>query len=100
MTVLPVRSTRVAPAGGWRSPFLPTHGKLSPSTRNAEFSIGALPSPTIRRAPSNNVAPPAPPWKAAPTVQARPTIKPTGRILDNDMNVPPPDRRHNHARGR
>src|SRR5215510_8820144 len=56
ITVLPERSTRVAPAGGWRSPFFPTHVKVSPSTRNAELSIGALPSPTMRRAPSNHVA--------------------------------------------
>src|SRR5262252_5392230 len=56
ITVLPVRSTRVAFAGGCRSPFLPTQVKEFPSTRNAEFSITGLLSPAIRRAPSNHVA--------------------------------------------
>src|SRR6266850_8263009 len=56
MTVLPVRSTRAALAGGCRSPFLPTQVIESPSTRIAELSITGLLSPTIRRAPSNQMA--------------------------------------------
>src|SRR5688572_7454846 len=56
MTVLPLRSTNAAPTGGVTSPFLPTRVILSLSMRNAESSIGALPSPVIRRAPSKNVA--------------------------------------------
>ena len=43
--------TRVAPAGGCRSPLLPTQVKESPSTRNAELSMTGVVSPTIRRAP-------------------------------------------------
>src|SRR5207253_4072520 len=35
----------------------PTILNLSPATRNAEFSIGALPSPAMRRAPSNRTGP-------------------------------------------
>src|ERR1700681_2833819 len=57
MTVFPVKSTRAAPAGSWSSPFLPTLVNFVPSTRNDEFSIGARPSPAIRRAPSNKTAP-------------------------------------------
>src|SRR6185369_11829610 len=56
ITVLPVKSTRRAFAGGCLSPFLPTHVNESPSTRNAEFSIGGVLSPMIRRAPSNQIA--------------------------------------------
>src|SRR5262249_31551309 len=56
ITVLPVRSTRVALAGGCRSPFLPTQVKESPSMRNAELSMTGLLSPMIRRAPSNQIA--------------------------------------------
>ena len=56
MTVLPVRSTRIAPAGGTSSPFFPTRVKVPFSTRNAESGIGALPSPTISCAPSNKTA--------------------------------------------
>src|SRR5438105_2351809 len=56
ITVLPVRSTRVAFAGGCRSPFLPTQVKESPSTRKAELSMVGLLSPAIRRAPSNHTA--------------------------------------------
>ena len=55
MTVLPVRSMRTASSGASISPALPTLAKLVPSTRNAEFSTGVLPSPTMSRAPSNNV---------------------------------------------
>src|SRR5689334_23122199 len=56
MTVLPVRSTRVAPADGWRSPLRPTHVNESPSTRNAELSMTGVRSPTMSRAPSNHRA--------------------------------------------
>ena len=57
MTVLPVRSTRTAPAGTCSSPRRPTRVNCVFSTMNAEFSMGALPSPVMRRAPSNTVAP-------------------------------------------
>src|SRR6185436_5772669 len=87
MTVLPVRSTRTAPCGGWRSPFLPAHVKLSPSTRNAEFSIGALPSPTISRAPPKKTAPPPPPWKPATTAHAQAAIRKHDRIRDNVIKL-------------
>ena len=55
MTVLPVRSTRVAPAGACTSPRRPTCVNWLCSTMNAEFSMGALPSPVISRAPSKTV---------------------------------------------
>ena len=48
MTVLPLRSTRVAPAGSGISPFLPTLVNVDPSTRNAELSVGARPSIPFR----------------------------------------------------
>src|SRR5580765_2520165 len=87
ITVLPVRSTRTAPCGGWRSPFLPTQVKLSPSTRNAALSMGALPSPTISRAPSKNTGPPPPPWKPAAAAHAQAAIRKHDRILDNDIRL-------------
>ena len=52
MTVFPVRSTRVAPAGSCTSPFRPTFVNLPFSTRKAELSSGAPPSPVMSRAPS------------------------------------------------
>src|SRR5215813_11890867 len=55
MTVLPVRLTRRAPGGTAIWPRRPTREKRFPSTMNAEFSIEALPSPVIKRAPSNIV---------------------------------------------
>lgn len=55
ITVFPLRSTRVAPAGSLRSPFLATCVNFSPSTIKAELSI-ELPSPTMSRAPSNKTA--------------------------------------------
>src|SRR6185436_5120527 len=56
-----------------RSPFLPTHVNVSPSTRNAEFSIDALPSPTIRRAPSNSVVRVSPRWRPSSAAPNRTT---------------------------
>src|SRR5687767_6896344 len=53
ITVLPVRSTRAAPSGRGTSPFIPIRVNVPSSTTNAEFAIGALPSPTISCAPSN-----------------------------------------------
>src|SRR5713101_1402400 len=55
MTVLPVRSTRAAPAGTFTCPRLPTCVKRLFATMKAEFSMGAAPSPTMSRAPSNTV---------------------------------------------
>jgi hypothetical protein len=55
ITVLPVRSTCVAPAGTCSSPRRPTRVNRPFSTVKAELSIGALPSPVIRRAPSYTV---------------------------------------------
>src|SRR5688500_8859455 len=55
MTVLPVRSTRVAPGGTFASPSTPTQANRPPSTMNAAFSIAGRPSPTMRRAPENTV---------------------------------------------
>ena len=52
MTVLPVRSTRPAPTGAITSPFLPTGVIVPLSTRNAESTRGALPSPAMSLAPS------------------------------------------------
>jgi hypothetical protein len=49
---------RVAPAGSRIEPFLPIFVNRRSSTRNAEVSIGPLPSPAISRAPSNKIAPP------------------------------------------
>src|SRR5882672_411983 len=62
MTVLPVRLTRIAPAGTCTSPRLPTRVNRLFSTMNAESSMGALPSPVISRAPSNTVTRLAPAW--------------------------------------
>src|SRR5262245_49974451 len=56
ITVLPSRSTRRAPAGSATSPLRPMRVIVPLSTRIAEFSIGGVPSPGIRRAPSNRVA--------------------------------------------
>src|SRR5437867_3674807 len=55
ITVLPVRLTRCAPAGMGISPRRPTRVNRLPSATNAEFSIGARPSPVMRRAPSKTV---------------------------------------------
>ena len=44
------------PAAADAGPACPTQANASPSTRNAAFSIGALPSPTMSRAPSNQMA--------------------------------------------
>src|SRR5262245_52605043 len=55
MTVLPVRSTRRAPAGTVSAPLRPTWVMRVPSTTKAESPIGVPPSPVISRAPSNTV---------------------------------------------
>src|SRR5258705_719726 len=55
ITVLPLRSTRVAPRRTATSPRRPTAAKRLLSTTKAEFSIGAPPSPVISRAPSYTV---------------------------------------------
>ncbi len=54
--------------------------------------MGALPSPTISRAPSKNTGPPPPPWKPAAAAHAQAAIRKHDRIRDNDMNFPPQDR--------
>ena len=59
-----------------RSPALPTHVKVSPSTRNAAFSIGVLPSPVISRAPSNHVAVPERFCAETASASSEQTIKP------------------------
>src|SRR4029434_10817663 len=88
MTVLPVRSTRVAFAGGCRSPFRPTQVKDSPSSRNAELSIVGLLSPTISRAPSNQAAG-RPAWEATRVGRyAAARIRRYGHHLRGDMNAP------------
>src|ERR1700735_385788 len=56
MTVLPVRSTRTAPAGALTAPRTPTAVIRPFSTTNAPFSMGALASPMISRAPSYRTA--------------------------------------------
>ena len=58
ITAFPVRSTVTAPAGISISPLRPTWLNRSPSTRKTASSMGGLPSPTIRRAPSNTVTVP------------------------------------------
>src|SRR5580704_17432070 len=55
ITVLPEMSTRIAPGGTGTSPRRPIWVNRLFSTMKAEFSIGALPSPVMRRAPSNTV---------------------------------------------
>src|SRR4030095_4717664 len=62
MTVLPVRSTRRAPGGVAIWPRRPTRENRFPSTMKAEFSLGAVPSPVINRAPSNMVTDEVPTW--------------------------------------
>src|SRR6476620_7245616 len=57
ITVLPARLTRVAPDGTFTSAARPAATIRAPSTRSVAFSIGAPPSPTMRRAPSNAVTP-------------------------------------------
>src|SRR5690349_12615396 len=54
ITVLPARSIRVAPAGAVISPRRAMRVIVPRSARMAVFSTAALPSPAIRRAPSNN----------------------------------------------
>ena len=56
MTVVPVRSTRFAPAGASSSAAGPSWTNRPPSTTKAAFSMGGLPSPTISPAPSNTTA--------------------------------------------
>ena len=70
MTVLPVRSTRAAPAGTRTSPLRPTCVNRLFSTMNAEFSMGALPSLVMSRAPSNTVTPVGGAWASARGEQA------------------------------
>src|SRR5690349_4888549 len=85
ITVLPVRSTRVAFDGIGTVPCFPTFTNLSPSTRNAECSIGLVPSPTISLAPSYKTAVPGracvadTQTKAVASSDAQTTI-PTARI--------------------
>src|SRR5262245_36482260 len=55
ITVLPARSIRVAPAGAAISPLRPMRVMVPRSARMALFSSTALPSPVIRRAPSNSM---------------------------------------------
>src|SRR5436190_198833 len=55
MTVLPARFTRVAPAGTRTSAARPTAVKRLPVTTKVALSMGARPSPTMRRAPSKTV---------------------------------------------
>src|SRR5687767_7694207 len=55
MTVLPARSTTVAP-GAVTPPFVPIAVIVPSSTTNAPFSIGAASVPKIRRAPSYSTA--------------------------------------------
>ena len=54
-----------APGGACTSPRRPTRVNRAFSTRKAEFSIGALPSPAMRRAPSYSVAREAAPGACA-----------------------------------
>ncbi len=57
ITVLPARLTRVAPAGTVTLPLGPTWAIRPPVTTMVALSIGALPSPTMTRAPSKAVVP-------------------------------------------
>src|SRR5262245_31426617 len=57
ITVLPARLTRAAPAGTRTSAAPPAWMILVPSRTSVAFSIGARPSPTMSRAPSNAVTP-------------------------------------------
>src|SRR5579871_608589 len=57
ITVLPVRSTRLAPGGTASSPFRPTAVNCVSATTNAEFSM-VLPSPAMSLAPSKTVTVP------------------------------------------
>ena len=57
ITVLPARLTRVAPAGTVTLPLGPTCAMRPPVTTMVALSIGALPSPTMTRAPSKAVVP-------------------------------------------
>src|SRR5262245_14886961 len=56
MTVLPRRLTTFPPRGAAISPRLPTAVNRPFSTTNAASSIGARPSPSIKRAPSKSTA--------------------------------------------
>src|SRR4029079_19409691 len=104
MTVSPVRSTFVTPAGSVTAAVLPTSPKcLSAPSVNVAFSM-TVPSPTISRAPVNAVtfatdadalgaagAPALFPEQAASATNAaadRPWPKP--RAMDRRMVPPPP----------
>src|SRR5687768_6230806 len=89
MTVLPVRSTRVAPGGTFASPSTPTQANRPPSTMNAAFSIAGRPSPTIRRAPENTV-PLACAGACAPAVadqEETATVATSSRIARERMRI-------------
>jgi hypothetical protein len=52
ITVLPDRSTRLAPDGAVTVPLAPTRTIIPFSTRNTDCSTAGVPSPGISRAPS------------------------------------------------
>src|SRR5215470_17938804 len=79
ITVLPVTLTRVAPSGTRMPAAAPACTMRAPSTISVAFSIGALPSPTMSRAPSNAVTPPAGACARAGTAAAATT--PRARVV-------------------
>src|SRR5215813_934836 len=88
ITVLPVTPTRAAPAGAATSPRRPSAAIRSPTTTIAASSIGALPSPTISRAPSNTVAAPGV-WPGAALVASRNVANATRQDrIDMGLHIP------------
>src|SRR5579862_833305 len=86
MTVFPVKSTCAAPAGTCNWPRRPTRVNKLFSTRKAEFSIGALPSPVMRRAPSNTVTPAVLVWAAICQDKAAAKKNPATASKPNDVH--------------
>src|SRR5262245_43468832 len=108
MTVLPERSTRIAPTGTSTSPRRPTRVKRSASTTNTESSRAAPPSPVMRRAPSKTVTPAASGGRDTFEEQAARTrcavtrrsdeALVTGRLLQQRRRVPLRHVAHGNAR--
>src|SRR4029453_9352649 len=82
ITVLPARLTRVAPSGTRTLAAGPACTIRAPSTTKVAVSIGALPSPTIMRAPSNAVTPAcARAGEAEPARKPRTTVAAKAAII-------------------
>src|SRR5262249_19495318 len=76
----------MAPAGPVTVPFRPTCAKRSFCTTNAEFSMGARPSPVMSVAPSYTTGPPVRVWPC--TRQDDPAARSRHAATANSADVP------------